>query len=97
MKILSENEFGLHLDEAIHQVGLLKSQYAGDRTLESILAQLEHLKKWVADQNGLTEAQKDRFTMGLLAQRELRGDDPVLADVVIALHNYLMANISTIE
>jgi hypothetical protein len=96
MRIPSANQFDRHLDEAIQQVRLLESQNAGDPMLLSIRSQLEHLKGWVAEQAGLTQAQKDRFTLGLLAQRELRGDDPALADKVIALHNHLMLDLPTI-
>lgn len=51
--------------------------------------QLEALHQWTRDDLWPSHAERDRLTLGLLAQRELKPDAPTLAALLIALHNYV--------
>lgn len=51
--------------------------------------QLEALHAWTRDEQWPSRADRERLTLGLLAQRELKPDAPHLAALLIGLHGYV--------
>ena len=88
-------EFEVGLSEALHAIGQLLRSDPGDPAYVGIANQLEAIQQWTTDGKDLTQKQKDRVNMGLVAQRELKGDVPDLAALLISLHDYILLKMPT--
>jgi hypothetical protein len=89
-------EFDVGLRDARHTVGQLLQSDPNDPLYRAISNQLEAIEQWTLGGRNLTQKQKDRVNMGLVAQRELKGDDPDLAALLIGLHNYILQRMPTV-
>jgi hypothetical protein len=88
--IASRADFDAGLQRALIEVAALHRDEPGDPTLIGLRHQLEALVAWTADGRALTTPQRERVTMGLVAQRELKADVPALAALLIALHTWIL-------
>ena len=94
MMIYSQAELDTCIEEAIAKMAALNDPEPLDRACHTIQLQLEAFQGWLAEGNTAMSADdKERYTMGLVAQRELRSIDPPLSDLVVAVHNYLIEDI----
>jgi hypothetical protein len=95
MKISTRQEFDVYLGDALHALDQLNQKYPGDELLESIQNQLRAIKQWTLGGKNLTQEQKDRLNLGLRAQREMSGDDPMATDLVVSIHGYILRDMPT--
>ena len=87
--IATRQEFDIYLRDARYEIDKLAAQDPADRTLTSIVKQLEYIENATSTGANLDAATKKRLTMGLLAHRELKGEFENVADLIIALHNFI--------
>jgi hypothetical protein len=95
MEISTRQEFEVYLGDALHALDQLNQKYPGDELLESIRNQLRAIKQWTLGGNNLTQEQKDSLNMSLRAQREMSGDDPAAARLVMIIYNYIVLKMPT--
>lgn len=93
--MITRLEFDVGLRDALYGIGQLLQADPTDPTYLALSNQLKAIEQWTAGGKDLTQQQKDRVTMGLVAQRELKGDDPDLAALLIGLHNHILQRMPT--
>lgn len=93
----TRRELELSLRDALHAIALLLESDPTDPAYLAVSNQLAAIVRWTAGGANLTQAQKDRITMGLVAQREIMGDEPELAALLIGLHHHILRRMPTAE
>jgi hypothetical protein len=93
--MLTRLEFDVGLRDALYAIGQLLQADPSDPLYVALSNQLKSVEQWTAGGKNLTQQQKDRINMGLVAQRELKGDEPDLAALLIGLHNFILQRMPT--
>jgi len=76
-------------DEACKRFGTV---YPGDRLIQSILAQLDFLKKWDDSGGDWTDDRLKKLNFGLLASKGIDAEDRTVAQILYELANYIDEN-----
>jgi hypothetical protein len=95
--LTTRRAFDVGLRDALDGIGVLLQADPTDPTCIALANQLQAIAQWTAGGQDLTQQQKDRVTLGLVAQRELKGDAPELAALLIGLHNHILQRMPTAD
>ena len=87
--IVDAIDLSARLTQTINDVRQLSKQFPDRTWLVSILKQLEFVQTHIESGEPIGDSDKQRLNFGLLASKELSGENDTLEDEIHAISNYL--------
>lgn len=88
-EIVDANDLKTRLAQTINDVRKMSNQFPDRSWLVSIQKQLEFVQTHIESGKPISDSDKQRLNFGLLASKEMSGENDRLEDEIHAISNYL--------